>query len=73
MASRTPGDKLTTVRVGQTLGSWTVFRVTAKRVVIGMVDSARLGSRFAGRRLTYTWDGTGFKRQGQYLRADDIS
>jgi len=69
---QTNHDKLTTVRLGQTIGSWTVFDLSAKRVVIGMQDSARLGSRFAGKRYTYTWDGTGFKRQGQYLRADGI-
>jgi hypothetical protein len=73
MATTPTDDKLTRPRVGQNLGSWTVFRVTRKRVVIGMVDSARLGSRFAGRRYTFSWDGTGFKRQGEYLRADGIS
>lgn len=41
-----------------------------KRVTIYMPSSHDLGSKFAGRTYTYSWDGTGFKRQGQYLHEE---
>ena len=61
------------IKVGMMIGdSWKVSKKTAKSVRIFMPGSDRLGAKFAGKGYTFRWDGTGFKRQGQYLYADEI-
>ena len=44
---------------------WIVTKATEKRVTIGFLGNVR-------RTFTYSWDGTGYKRQGQYLYKDGI-
>jgi len=53
-------------------GSTYVFSVSPsrKQVVVGS-RSNTAGSKFAGRRYTFRFDGTGYKRQGQYLTIDE--
>ena len=42
-----------------------VLKATEKRVTVAFVGESR-------KKFTYTWDGTGYKRQGQYLYADGV-
>ncbi len=51
----------------QLSGNWVIKEATAKRVVIYSPGSGEFGAKFAGKKYTFTWDGTGYKRQGQYL------
>lgn len=62
----------TTARVGQ-LGtsSWRIIDVAKTYVEVGGANG-RYGSKFAGRKYRYTWDGRGYKRGDRYL-ADDGS
>ena len=48
-------------------GGWTISQASPKRIVIYSPGSEKYGARFAGKKYTFTWDGTGYKRQGQYL------
>jgi hypothetical protein len=55
--------------------TWMVFRVSTggKQVKIGSANTGfDPGSKFRNKRYTFRWDGTGYKRQGQYLRPDGI-
>ncbi len=46
---------------------WRVAKRTAKSVTLFSPSGYRSGARFAGKKYRFMWDGTGFKRQGQYL------
>jgi hypothetical protein len=47
---------------------WEVVKALPKQItVISQGTGNDPGPRFAGKRYTYKWDGTGYKRQGQYL------
>ena len=62
-----PGAGLLTpkaVKVGQSLGKWKVTQASEKRITIFMPGD--LGAKL-NKPLSFNWDGTGFKRQGQYL------
>lgn len=52
---------------GAKLGDWVVKKSTPKAVTIFMPSSS---GRFSGKSYMFRWDGTGFKRQGQYLYTD---
>jgi hypothetical protein len=64
------------IKIGMKLGSlpWVVRDVAAsrKRVVVSSGSGVDSGPKFAGKQYTFVWDGTGYKRQGQYLHADGI-
>lgn len=48
-------------------GSFMVSKRTGKTATLFMPGSS---GRFAGRKYQFRFDGEGFKRQGQFLRAD---
>lgn len=57
---------------GTRIGSMKVAKVSPTRVTVFSDSGIDVGSKFAGKHYTYTWDGTGYKRQGQYLHTDGI-
>jgi hypothetical protein len=58
------------VRLGMLVnGSWRIVGATDRTVTIASASRVDVGARFSGRRYTYRWDGTGFKRSGSYLYA----
>ena len=69
MAKKTKEIELlqtTDVSKGDMLGSWEVISITPKTIKIQMVSEKDLGYK-VGKPLTFRFDGTGFKRQGEYL------
>ena len=62
-------EKTTRVHVGLMFGPFKVIRATRKTATILLQTETDLG-RKVGKPLTFRYDGTGFKRQGQYLRTD---
>ena len=71
------------LRVGNTIPArygadpWIVKKVSLKRITIlsrGVVHTEPHGftSVTPAMKLTYSWDGFGFRRQGSYLRKDGI-
>jgi hypothetical protein len=44
---------------------WRVGTITGKTITIFNPDAR--SPKFAGKRYRYTWDGIGYKRQGEYL------
>lgn len=64
-----PGD----LYQGSSVGSgWKVKKATSKAVTIISASGVDAGSKFSGKSYTYRWDGTGFKRQGEYLTEDGM-
>ncbi len=54
------------------IGNYQVQRYTVKTVTVALCSSGKdLGYKVGGE-FRYTWDGTGYKRQGQYLRKNNI-
>jgi hypothetical protein len=46
---------------------------SGKQITIGSSGGGPdIGSKFGGRTFTFRWDGTGFKRQGEYVMPDGI-
>ena len=54
-------------------GGWRIVKATKKTVTImpAIGAAARAGSRFAGKKFTARWDGTGYKSGGSYLRVEE--
>jgi hypothetical protein len=65
-------QKLTTVRQGQMVGDFRVTKVTARTATVVLQSDRDLGAKVSGKRLQFRFDGTGFTRQGQYLRVNGI-
>lgn len=59
-----PGDLYPGSSAGK---GWRVKKATPKTITIVSDSDVDPGAKFSGRSYTFKWDGTGFKRQGQYL------
>jgi len=59
---------------GMKIGSlpWVVVKATPTRVTVASGSGVNPGSKFSGKKYVFTWDGTGYKRQGQYLHTDGV-
>lgn len=55
----------------QVIGRWKVQSRTLKTVKVYLNSDKDLGYKTGGL-FTFRWDGTGYKRQGQYIRKNDI-
>jgi hypothetical protein len=53
-------------KLGVRMGYWQIVKASAKVVTISMVGGSS-SPRFRGKKYQFRWDGTGYKRQGEYL------
>lgn len=57
-------------RKGMVIGNAMVVKATPTKVTIAFKSGRDAGSRFRGRAYTYTWDGIGYAKSGNYLHTD---
>jgi hypothetical protein len=64
------GEAKTSMKIGS--HPWVVVKTSPSRVTVASGSGVDSGSKFRGKQYTFVWDGTGYKRQGQYLHTDGI-